>query len=214
MNLHGPTIPLKVDVLGFAIKRVSDNQNHIGVLYTSSEDGVMFCHLAWHHQFRDEPPKSGYHWGNSGLDVDRARLANRLFRSIAKNKDNASAIPYGFDVEADGFDKLDGAYILSNEGHGMTCATFVLSVFDALRIPILDLTEFTGCYEDDGWRDHILTALRKNGASTKHCDAIEKKEVAVRVKPEHVAAGMLSNRPPAPPEEFVPFGQKIHDAIS
>jgi len=167
-------------------------QRHVGLIYRIDDSGPQFCHLAWHFILKDEPLPEEYYWGPSGLDE-----INKPFMAayIALLKQNAKSIPYGISYTGIYFDD-QGQYIVHPIGYGLTCATFILAVFERNGFNLLQTKYWPSRPEDSVWQEQILNDLQDRGASSEHVEAARKEIGAARYRPEEVAAGVISDEAP------------------
>lgn len=190
------TLPFAQDeVLGVAIGAPNpDNsqQRHVGFIYQVDDSGPRFCHLAWHYKLEDEPLPPGYCWGPSGLD-----LLNKTVMAayVALLKQNAR-VPYsiGYDDEVGYFDN-NGRYVAQPIGRGLTCATFILTVFSQLGFKLVDVDNWPERPDDAQWQQQIISALT-DYASPEHIEAVKQQVGTKRFRPEEAAAGVISENIP------------------
>ena len=116
--------------LAIGITIVSEGQQHIGLLHRDHSSGNTFLlHLAWHHRLNNSPPKPSYAWVDPVIHPFRARQVAAICRKIWRA--NPAGIPYGFSPASECFDPETGKFLLGPARIGLTCASFVLAVFEA-----------------------------------------------------------------------------------
>jgi hypothetical protein len=132
---------------------------HIGVLYRVAEnETIRLLHLAWHHDLRSEELKPQYVcWVRPAIEDDRAMAVASFCRRIWK-QNQRSQVPYAFSHPNDFFD-TSGNLIKGPAKTGLTCASFVLAVFNGARIPLADLTTWPAPTPEDQKRQ--LELLQK-----------------------------------------------------
>jgi hypothetical protein len=118
--------------------------------------------------------------------IDQLRLYGVLAFCDLIIQANPAGIPYAFDSPSDCFDSETGQFLLGPSKKGLTCATFVLAIFHAVGLRLLDLTGWPKREEDARWQESIINLLRGR-ASQEHIDAVTSQVGAVRVRPEEVA---------------------------
>ncbi len=178
---------------------------HVGVAYRASDKGnVKLLHQAWHYDSRNEDAASylaGFEhpvwWVQPGLDEDEladlcahAELVGRRLRD--------GALPYAFDPKNSSVGD-DGAVALG-DSLGLTCATFVLRVFDAARVELL-LTESwntarssTRLADDERAQRKLVAYLRRE--APEHAAKVEREVGCTRIRAEEVAAASgMESRP-------------------
>jgi hypothetical protein len=189
------TLPFAPDeVLGVAIgtPNLDDlQQRHVGFIYQIDDSGPRFCHLAWHYTLKDEPLPPDYCWGPSGLDgVNKTVMA----AYVALLKQNARDVPYSidYDDEVCYFDH-NGRYIAQPIGRGLTCATFILTVFSQLGFKLIEAPSWPKRPDDAQWQQQIISVLTQCVyASPEHIEAVKQQVGAQRFRPEEAAAGVIS----------------------
>lgn len=186
----------EIDFVGLAIRR-GNPYVHVGFLYRNDDDQVCLSDLARHHIFRGSTdPDTSYFWLEPQFnDIVRELVATFLMHVAEQNK--TGEIPYSTLRQGQAIDK-SGKYVSSGMGTGLTCATYILSVFEALEIPLLVLESWpVGRPRDLEWAQSIL-AMLENVAPKEHIEA-QKVNLpnVVRYRPEEVGAAftMFTNTP-------------------
>ena len=211
----------QVEFSGIAVAKSGENQRHVGFVFKSNDDEKsLFCHLAWHLKLCFDPPadwrvneqRGKLFWKNLSLTkLNRMFLAGFLRDIQANNTGNE--LTYGFDMPLPCFDE-DGKYVPTDEGKGLTCATFVLAVYENLKYPLLDIAEWPNRDEDEEWQNKILDWLKQSGvASQKHLDAMKQDVGSVRLKPEEVAAAAIFDPLPISFEDCVREAEEIKQIV-
>lgn len=178
--------------LGIAIMRIAAGQNHVGIVYSLNNEARL-CHLAWHYVLSDDPLEDHYYWGLFRL---HEHVQSQIAGYVALLKQNNGVIPYGFSYNAPPFDD-QGCYQPMAIGKGLTCATFVMTVFERQGYPLLIKDNWPDRPEDREWKEYILECLRKH-VTPEHLEAAKNDTNAPRFRPEEVVAGAISNKPPIP----------------
>jgi hypothetical protein len=200
-------LPHDLEHFGFALHH--EQGKHIGVLYHLDNGVPRFCHLGWNWSLRIDKPTQSYFWGKSGLDRYTKRFLAAQFDLIGRA--NPDTIPYGIDAYGKCFDS-DGNYIPLPVGKGMTCASFIVSVFRSLGIPLIDETTWPkGRESDKEWGHWVLQMLRRDPAvPITHIDALKSDiDEASRFRPCEIAAALLSEDPPVPFEDAERLANEI-----
>lgn len=176
--------------VGLAIKRAGDFV-HVGFLYRDEIGQIQLSHLAFHHAFRGaDIPDGTYSWLEAHFhEIVQEQLAAQLLHVAEENA--AGDIPYSIIHRGLSFDG-SGKYVATAPGAGLTCATYILAIFDSLQIPLLDLPTWpAGRQGDAQWAQSILHLLAQSHppASEAHI-AAQQNELpqVVRYRPEEVGA--------------------------
>lgn len=181
-----------VDVVGLAI-HVTPLGYHSGILYLDGSE-ARILDLAFHFKLRDEPAEGPFRWTQISLDrINKTVLAALVARIAHKTP----YIPYGFNSDAVSFDFETGDLLTPPVGRGLTCATFILAVFDAYGYSILDRDYWPIRAEDAEWHATILSMLEEH-ADEGHVNAVRADRNAPRFRPEEVVGAATSEIWPVP----------------
>lgn len=178
------------------ICRTSHGNFHIGVLHRDKDGGAAILHLAWKDKLSwdwGEPPTSSSHalvwrrlWAVPEVEPERLTSVGGYCRLIWKRyKKNQNVMPYRINVGRSKFNG-DGSLHLGEGAKGLTCASFVLAVFESVGVTLLDETSFPVRKDDD---QKFLDSVRPF-ANPRHFKLLSE-EVAAgcrRVQPQEVMA--------------------------
>lgn len=165
----------------------SESQRHTGIFYnTGLGEGDHFLHLAFHYRLQRESLCDECCWlPLDGFESEERETLALWFDSIWKQ--NGHRIPYGINYSNSTHFNNVGAWTASSEDGGLTCATFVLALFQDFGLPLIDISS-SYCRDSDGvWHAMIIDILRRHATE----EYIEKQSVfigqAARYRPEEVA---------------------------
>jgi len=120
-----------------------------------------------------------------------AAFCRRVWR-----KNSKKGIPYAFSNPGQSFDDETGRFLIGPSRFGLTCASFVLAVFDAAGFPLAEYGSWpvdrTG---DREWQEKIVDLLQSR-AEPEHITHLRNEIGAVRYRPEEVAASTALAPPP------------------
>ena len=173
------------------------NQRHIGILHRESDASPKFLHLAWHCILQNESDIPDYMrlWTTPSVEPVRLRLVAALCRLVWR-KNESDGIPYAFSSPANTIDATSGAVLLGPSRFGLTCATFVLALFDAVGIRIAQYATWPQDRQGDiEWQTQIIASLLSR-AAPEHIEHLQSEVGAARFRPEEVAAS-AAIAPPA-----------------
>ena len=180
-----------------AICSIDGSQRHIGILHRDTEaDQVLLLDLAWHHRLRNEPLGGSWLWVEPAVNARRlvqvAAICRRVWRS------NRLGIPYALSHPTECFDENTGAFLLGPTRLGLTCASFVLAMFDAAGLPLAQYDTWPTNRDGDAeWQLRIVEKLAETAASAKHVHAVSIEIGSVRFRPEEVAGAATTSPLPA-----------------
>lgn len=203
----------ELNMLGIAIKKNNRNQQHIGILYREGNNSpVRILHLAWHYDLRDEFVHQSYRWiqahindnkevNKEDIELEDDRITLFLLTAwccTISQVNSRGKIPYGIGYLSNCFDR-NGEWRKDIHGEGITCATFVMAVFESHGVPIVKREEWPSRKEDIEWQHFVIEELEKHEIPQEYIESQKKKIGASRFRPEEVAAGVYS---PAKPLSF------------
>ncbi|WP_138464148.1 hypothetical protein [Stenotrophomonas maltophilia] len=167
------------------------DQFHVAVFF---RDGVgaalMYGDLQWHLRARcsEAVAQDRYIWVCPRLDeFDQILLASKAKIWLENNPD---AIPYSVSHPVGGVMFRDDKWVGDAPGMGLTCATFVVALFDELGIPFIDSSSWQERDGDEEWKKEILTYLSNYpGVTPEHVEAqMSSLGDTVRIRPSDVFA--------------------------
>jgi hypothetical protein len=176
-----------VSDFGVAIRETDPAQNHCAFLYKLDRRKARFCHLANHHNLRDEIAHDPYLWADAGLDPANRRFVAAWVGNLHINQDN---IPYGLDSAGCCFDVATGKFIPPPIGKGLTCSTFITSVLRSLGFDVLKESEWPQRAEDVGFGQMVVEMLVAAQANGDHIQAVKADIGAQRFRPEEVVGAI------------------------
>ena len=201
---------------GIAVCTVKPEQQHIGVLHREdASDEAMLLHLAWHHDLRNNRLGPHYLWIEIPVPSPRLRQVAAICRKVWRS--NQNVVPYAFSSPNDCFEQSTGRFLLGPTRHGLTCATFVLAVFETAGLSLIQYETWpdyrTG---DQQWQESILDLLRERQppASAEHIAAISSEIGAVRYRPEEVASAATVSELPAAFQAVQPLSERLLDKLA
>jgi hypothetical protein len=172
--------------IAFGIQKTAEG-THIGLFFRESHGELKFLHFAWHCTLRLEIPSDKYVGFKVSLPEERAEIMAEFCEMIWEQH-HSGTIPYGLRKPTSAFNLEDGSIQLGDEACGLTCATFVLAIFDAMGFPLLAYEEWRSRPGDMEFQNHILALLSQHKASQTHIDKVRKEVGCVRFRPEDIVA--------------------------
>ena len=183
----------EVNDLGIALRtfRGEAQIRVFGLLYkTDDAAAALMLHLRWHFDVKNDLPTDEYRWIQIDLNEINRRNLVGLCRLIASRSDK---IPYGLNYNGRYFSAA-GEYLGHAPGEGLTCATFVMAVFDTYKIPILKLMEWGVRPEDIKWQFGQVQRMQQQYPLV--ATAMGGFVGQPRFRPPEVTAGAISGKRP------------------
>jgi hypothetical protein len=167
---------------------------HAGIAFKLSDGEVQVLHLAMHYKLRTSE------WGgwcyampHPTLDILDLILVASFCGMI---KTRRPRIPYGLRFKRSSFDD-DGKFTPGSDESGLTCASFVIAVFDWATIPLVLGDAWQARADDAAAQAKLVTVLREYGdAAPEHIEAVEREVGCIRIRPEEVAGATTTESRP------------------
>lgn len=172
----------------------------------------MMLHLAWHLDLRNVSARPDYIWVDPSVNERRAKQVAAFCRRVWRQ--NGKSIPYAFSHPNDCFDSRTGQFLFGETKLGLTCATFIIAVFQAVGLKLLDLDSWPARPDDVQWQQSILDMLRQQGASADHLRSVDREVGAVRFRPEEVGGAAAHAPWPVGFGDASRIGEQIVDLLN
>lgn len=205
--------PTNVVHIGIAIHQYEE---HIGLLYrVTGNTPALLLHMPWHNKLRSESPAADYVlWVDPSIPKERASVVAAFCRRIWK-KNEANGLPYGLSQPNRFFDHTGG--VLKGPAKvGLTCATFVLAVFDAAGLPLVRYETWpkpTG--NDIKWQEDFARRLEEDEkVSPEHSRAFRDEVGNIRYRPHEVAGAATNDSWPADHEYASRVAKRIRRKLA
>jgi hypothetical protein len=177
------------------------DQRHTGIAYRVDEAApFQFLHLAWHRDLRKQGRiPAHYCWVDPRIPAARLRQLAAICEDIC-HANLVEKVPYSFGTPVSAFDERTKKFLLGPTTTGLTCASFVLAVFERAQLQLVQYSGWPAPDDQDvRWQQIVLDALRNTtGVSSDHVQAVEREiGTSVRYRPEQVAgaAAIRGRRP-------------------
>lgn len=189
--------------------RETEGQQHVGIFHRDeTTKDLRMIHLAWHHDLKNSQPNTCYVWIAPPIPQRRARQVAAFCRRVYRA--NHSGIPYAFSQATDCFEQRTGEFIFGPGRNGLTCASFVLCIFQSTGLPLINYETWPRMRDGDvQWQRSIIAQLKEDEASADHILRVESEIGCVRYRPEDVAGAGAAEKLPASFEEISPLAKEI-----
>lgn len=191
-------------IIGISVGHSSSGNLHNKILI-KFVDEVKEIHLAFHNQFVCSAivDLGSYIWGVPNIPLSRLKsIAARCLKIVKTQQGQTNLLPYALGYHnIRKFDK-EGIYedYSVNSEYGMTCATFVLTVFNSLGWDLLDWQNWTDREEDVEWFDKLLRILYlgvyRGNITQQHYDNVASERNCPKIRPEEVYSSIYCSKLP------------------
>lgn len=166
---------------------------HVGLLYLADDSGTRrHLHLAFHYRLaNDSPPPADAFWVEPHLDELEIADVRASARLIARRHQDGR-VPYALHSRGARFNESGGLEL--NKSRGLTCATFVLLVFEHANIILLDAATWEQGRSADRTREdtdaqaRLVSLLREYPNGRAQAELIASDVGCMRIRAEEVAA--------------------------
>lgn len=199
------------------------DQLHCGIAYDDSENNKKFniLHLAMHNDLRHEDKiptrKDKYFCVKPNINEIRLSMVAAMCRRIVKREKKLN-IPYGLLYDGGTISEEQGIINVGSHAQGLTCATFVMSMFKTCGIDLIDLENWKSRPKDKIWHSKIISVLvayQVNYSITdEHIKNVKNEIGCARFRPEEVAASSFFRNPPERTITIQSYGKLLGLALS
>lgn len=185
--VHSAALEFPKEKAAIAVSRGTFG-SHLGIAFHSVKDGVQVLHLRTHLKLSAETfDASGLCWVASPVDLPPKASVQvvSIIRCLAKRK---SSIPYGLNfLKSSGSFDSNGNYKAPKGSNGLTCATFVSTLFSDMRAPLIQAATWQPTDENRAWAEGVCKFLEGQGVPADHIESVRGNVDGLRVRPEEVA---------------------------
>ncbi len=184
-------------------------------------DGKMLeLHLAFHHSFvaTEIINTDSYIWQTPKIHPFRLKnIAAKCLSIVDIQNNNVNLLPYAFGYTAKRKFNNEGLYKNYEDGdeYGMSCATFVLTVFNSFGIDLLDWKNWFDREDDEETFKRLLAILnfrRRSGqVSQIHYDNVANEKNVPKIRPEEVFSSSFCLKLPMSFESCEYLGKYIRE---
>lgn len=202
------------------INRRWNKQRHCGIVFNLHEE-LRVLHLATHNEVRcDRDLEDFLCWIKPEMHPVMQEAFCGYLQIVGESVDNGNnQIPYGFLYDDYARIEPDGTLILGDKECGLTCATFVLTLFASKGIRLVDLDSWTSREEDKPWFLQIIKLfldyfLMKQKMTVAHYKRLLSEVGCPRFRPEEIAvSSALYNQRAAATDEIRQAGSGLLDYL-
>lgn len=209
----GDTVP----ALALFIMKISDG-THTGILHRI-QNTVFIQDMLWHEQLRSEPCVQDHYFVTPELEEEEINDVTGICRLIHTRHNSVEQYRIPYALRYHGTERFNAVgELMLSDGLGLTCSTFVLTVFESAKVPLIGL-ETWELRVDDEQRHNSLLEWMRNGignappAKSEHVTRVQEELPCIRVRPEEVAASGMFDLP-ATFAQLEPAGQWVLQRLS
>ncbi len=185
--------PCEGETIGIVIK---GDRRHCGIAYPTDSGNHELCDLLTDRVLKSRPIPVDHYWSPVSLRPGEVSAVAAFIERILESH-ASKALTYSLIYTANAFD-VKGALI---RGDGLTCATFVVAVFERLSLPIIVPSTWRARPKEDlAFQDEFLAnAIRdkpKRRISPEAAMRIAQEKPNFRVKPDEVCGAAASGKYP------------------
>ncbi len=188
------------DQLAIGFTSSSMGGGHIGIGFHSAKEGPKLLHLCAHLQLQtdDFPPSTPACWIATTVELPEV-ASKQLVAIVRAISTRLPEINYGINfLAAPGSFNENGRYKPPKGSDGLTCATFVSTIFRDLRFPLVTETTWQPHQKNIAWGENVYNWLAANKVDPDHLKAVKGSIKGLRIRPDEVAAAAdmpLTDRP-------------------
>ena len=176
-------------IVGVAISIMPLGNTHTGVIYRDADNHVLFLHLEFHLRLKNTNFDTSYLCADPCLETEDAEAVAGYCRLLANG---IAPIQFAIHYNTIGrFVKRKEQVVLTKEGKGLNCSTFVMTIFNSAGNPLIDFERWPKRPTDIIWHQKLIAFLKSEGATLNHIKKVAKDIGCARVRPEEVVGACL-----------------------
>jgi len=186
---------------GVMLQLLKDEWVHVGLIYrTDTSRGTFVLHLRGHNLLLHDPPEKGQICVLPSIEPVRIPALAAFARNIYR-KNKHRGIPYSFSSPEHEWFAPDGQLILGEDRLGLTCSNFVLAIYRAAGLPLVQLHTWPSRQEDKEWQNSVIggwkAKVKNDKKKREHLARMRKEIGAIRCRPIELAGAALSDEIPS-----------------
>jgi hypothetical protein len=123
---------------------INPDKTHTGVVFEDQAGNVRLCDFMSERRLavRQTPPE--YFWTQVSLRPAEVEQISAFVEMVIDHA-RARPLPYSFMYTRDAFDVTGGI----RDGAGLTCVTFIVAIFERLKLPLVDVVTWKARPDED-----------------------------------------------------------------
>ena len=211
-------------VAAVAIQHTGEGRFHAGVVYFDKAQ-YHFLNLEFHFRLTN-PSFNAFNtgWVEPPINSDDAGLVAALCKRVWETKPK---LPYHLRWDQGStFSSATGKFIPIGDCKGLTCATFVLAIYNGVGVKLINEQNWQSRDGDQDWQNYILSIFetweqkkRKDGDAefadelVEHIKNVKTELGSLRYRPEDVTGACVGNNLPATFEDATVAGSRIREVL-
>ncbi len=147
--------------VGFGFTGRQRQYNHSAIIYRCEDRTLRAIDFSLEGDITSDSPEQKlqrFAWAVPQLHERQLRQVAAYCESVGKQRSRFT-YSFAFNSLVQLADSSDG-FVIEGGTEGFTCATFVLAIFQRLRLPLIDLRGWYNEPEDEPWQESTLSLLR------------------------------------------------------
>lgn len=181
--------------VSIVIKLLEDRQRHCGIVYLNCDGEPMLLHFTGDLSLIQTTVTEKHHGEyffvmhniHEYRQMDIASWLSYIY------PENPETIPYGLRYRQTFFDS-HGIIRIGERESGLTCSTFVLSIFLSVRIILVNVDEWEVREEDTEWQKRLVDSIEflneDSPENSKYIERLKSEIGTPRFRPEEVTASI------------------------
>jgi hypothetical protein len=183
--------PCPTNIIAVAING-RNREPHCGLVYTTATGTIQLCDMQFEHQLGVGPPPSFYFWAKVSLDDEQEIAQIAEFIEFVIEQHNRYPLAYSFLYSPNGFD-VTGRI---RSGVGVTCATFIVNLFERFKLHLVDLTTWKRRPKQDAAFRHRIIEYARSAGRMQLVRRLSAEHPSFRLKPWEVYGSVTHRRYP------------------
>jgi hypothetical protein len=200
--------PCPKGIIAVAINDEVDHP-HCGIIFTYDDRDVVMCDMQWEDALAVRGVPQNYYWAKVPLKETQIAYVSQVL-DMAIDQHHNKPVAYSTVFTPQGFDAI-GRLI---NGAGITCATFIVNIFERARLPMLvPSTWKSRPKQDAAFRERIAEIAEARGEFAL-ARRIRAERAAFRIKPSEVYGSARHSQHPVKYIQAVKFARIAEKLIS
>jgi hypothetical protein len=196
------------DIIAVAIND-KPHRSHCGIIFTYDDRDVVMCDMQWENRLAvHNVPRSNYYWAKVPLGETQIAYVSQVLDMVF-DQHHGKPVAYSTVFTPQGFDAIGRLMT----GAGITCATFIVNLFELARLPLLVPSTWKSRPEQDGaFREYIADQAEKNFEFAL-ARRIRAERAAFRITPYEVYGSARHTQRPVRYTQAVKFARIVQKLI-